>query len=499
MNPSWLIFFKWVGSTTNQKILPSGKLTWLAGKMDHEWRCFFLYFLLNMVIFHCNVSLLEGIGNAVFGAMKAVQDLHWLRSLKNNLRSEDVMGMWPSSSISLCYLIYWQLGAKGSKDIGKWKMRVHRCDTCLLMLDVDFFGLSWLVGWLGGQIKFSYIYSCELWLKQALVKESSGTSDFIGGDLKKKTSDFIGGDLKHFWWSVVFRNGKNLHQNKLFHGLQTVRFLNGRNLLQKKILCLIGPYFLFENLQQNRQLTHWWNWLSILLLNTILKSRQCQIFDGTETLRQPPLQRSQTRSNKRLIYSGFSWFSLWLHIAICIHRQPAVLTKSNINKFPMMKSLALQTVENLRNHTWMMPAARSIGCTWRLGCSSSTSWINRQMWISHRAWSNAKMPSIGGLRIRGLHRNCIPISDPIKVKWLLRHLGFSWLTLFESGELCISHLNRVSPVSPVHVSVTSMWATAWIYQLEVVFGKWVFIRVNRLCWLSQFSIYRWIYHSFSLI
>ena len=316
---------------------------------------------------------------------------------------------------------------------------------------------------------------------------------------KKKTSDFIGGDLKHFWWSVVFRNGKNLHQNKLFHGLQTVRFLNGRNLLQKKILCLIGPYFLFENLHQNRQLTHWWNWLSILLLNTILKSRQCQIFDGTETLRQPPLQRSQTRSNKRLIYSGFSWFSLWLHIAICIHRQPAVLTKSNINKFPMMKSLALQTVENLRNHTWMMPAARSIGCTWRLGCSSSTSWINRQMWISHRAWSNAKMPSIGGRRIRGLHRNCIPISDPIKVKWLLRHLGFSWLTLFESGELCISHLNRVSPVSPVHVSVTSMWATAWIYQLEVVFGKWVFIRVNRLCWLSQFSIYRWIYHSFSLI
>ena len=48
-----------------------------------------------------------------------------------------------------------------------------------------FLGLSWLVGWLGGQIKFSYIYSCELWLKQALVKETSGTSDFIAGDLKK--------------------------------------------------------------------------------------------------------------------------------------------------------------------------------------------------------------------------------------------------------------------------------------------------------------------------
>ena len=26
------------------------------------------------------------------------------------------------------YLIYWQLGAKGSKYIGNWKMRVHRCD-----------------------------------------------------------------------------------------------------------------------------------------------------------------------------------------------------------------------------------------------------------------------------------------------------------------------------------------------------------------------------------
>ena len=51
-------------------------------------------------------------------------------------------------------------------------------------------GLSWLVGWLGGQIKFSYIYSCELWLKQALVKETSGTSDFIGGDLKKTTHPF---------------------------------------------------------------------------------------------------------------------------------------------------------------------------------------------------------------------------------------------------------------------------------------------------------------------
>ena len=51
-------------------------------------------------------------------------------------------------------------------------------------------GLSWLVGWLGGQIKFSYIYSCELWLKQALVKETSGTSDFIGGDLKKNTHPF---------------------------------------------------------------------------------------------------------------------------------------------------------------------------------------------------------------------------------------------------------------------------------------------------------------------
>ena len=55
------------------------------------------------------------------------------------------------------------------------------------------FPASWLVGWLGGQIKFSYIYSCELWLKQALVKETSGTSDFIGGDLKK--NNFIGGDL----------------------------------------------------------------------------------------------------------------------------------------------------------------------------------------------------------------------------------------------------------------------------------------------------------------
>ena len=52
--------------------------------------------------------------------------------------------------------------------------------------DFNILGLSWLVGWLGGQIKFSYIYSCELWLKQALVKETSGTSDFIGGDLKKK-------------------------------------------------------------------------------------------------------------------------------------------------------------------------------------------------------------------------------------------------------------------------------------------------------------------------
>ena len=126
-----------------------------------------------------------------------------------------------------------------------------------------------------------------------------------------------------------------------------------------------------------------------------------------------------------------------------------------------------------------MPAARSTGplqqansnrCTWRLGFSSSTNWINPQMKISHRAWLNAKMPSIGGLRIQGLHRNCTPMSDPFKVRWLLRHLGFSWLTLFESGELCIFHLNRVSPVSPVHVSVTSMWATAWIYQLEVVFG-----------------------------
>ena len=54
-------------------------------------------------------------------------------------------------------------------------------------------------------------------------------------------------------------------------------------------------------------------------------------------------------------------------------------------------------------------------------------------------------------------------------QWLLRRLEFSWLTLFESGELCIFHLNRVSPVSPVHDSVTSMWATAWIYQLEVGF------------------------------
>ena len=54
--------------------------------------------------------------------------------------------------------------------------------------DFNILGLSWLVGWLGGQIKFSYIYSCELWLKQALVKETSGTSDFIGGDLKKKTT-----------------------------------------------------------------------------------------------------------------------------------------------------------------------------------------------------------------------------------------------------------------------------------------------------------------------
>ena len=72
---------------------------------------------------------------------------------------------------------------------------------------------------IGGQIKFSYIYSCELWLKQALVKETSGTSDFIGGDLKKKsadlkkketsgTSDFIGGVLETLdeaWYSAMER------------------------------------------------------------------------------------------------------------------------------------------------------------------------------------------------------------------------------------------------------------------------------------------------------
>ena len=115
---------------------------------------------------------------------------------------------------------------------------------------------------------------------------------------------------------------------------------NGRNLLRKKILCLNELCFLFGNLHPNRQLTHWWNCLSILLLNTILKSRQCQIFDGTRTSRQPPLQRSQTRSNKRHIYFGFSWFSLWLPIAICIHRQPAVLTKSNIFKHRSRTSTA---------------------------------------------------------------------------------------------------------------------------------------------------------------
>ena len=59
-------------------------------------------------------------------------------------------------------------------------MKIHEVDSSMIL------GLSWLVGWLGGQIKFSYIYSCELWLKQALVKETSGTSDFIGGDLEKK-------------------------------------------------------------------------------------------------------------------------------------------------------------------------------------------------------------------------------------------------------------------------------------------------------------------------
>ena len=80
------------------------------------------------------------------GQWKLVQDLHWLRSLKNNLRSEDVMGMWPSSSSSLYIwnqgpILTWYIGnwePKVPNIFGNWKMRVHRCDTCLLMLDVDF-------------------------------------------------------------------------------------------------------------------------------------------------------------------------------------------------------------------------------------------------------------------------------------------------------------------------------------------------------------------------
>ena len=58
----WRAYFSnWV-ETTNQKILPSGKLH-MAGWKNGPW--------INMAIFHCHVSLLEGIGNAFFGAMKS--------------------------------------------------------------------------------------------------------------------------------------------------------------------------------------------------------------------------------------------------------------------------------------------------------------------------------------------------------------------------------------------------------------------------------------------
>ena len=49
-------FFVFLQSIKDPGNLPPGKLTW-QWKMDPEWRCIFL---LNMVIFHCHVSLLEG-------------------------------------------------------------------------------------------------------------------------------------------------------------------------------------------------------------------------------------------------------------------------------------------------------------------------------------------------------------------------------------------------------------------------------------------------------